>query len=46
LLFSGGITPARGHEGDSAGSDAIVELVKGRIPSNVIREPVFGCTLL
>ena len=46
LLFSGGITPARGHEGDNAGSDAIVELTKGHVPPNVIHEPVFGCTLL
>ncbi len=46
LLFSGGITPARGHEGDNAGSDAIADLMNGRIPPNVIREPVFGCTLL
>ena len=30
LLFSGGITEARGHEGDNAGSDAIIGLVRGK----------------
>ncbi len=29
LAFSGGITAARGHVGDNAGSDAIVGLVMG-----------------
>ncbi len=46
LLFSGGITPSRGHEGDSAGRSAIVQLTKGPAPPKAIREPVFGCTLL
>lgn len=44
LLFSGGITPSRGHEGDSAGRTAIVSLVeKGRSPRNATA--VFGCPL-
>jgi hypothetical protein len=46
LLFSGGITPSRGHEGDSPGRDAIVELVRGEPASAVIQKPVFGCALL
>jgi hypothetical protein len=45
LLFSGGITPSRGHEGDSLGRSAIVSFVlQGRAP--VARAPVFGCSLL
>ena len=45
LLFSGGITPSRGHEGDNAGSDAIVSFVlNGRALIN--HTPVFGCSLL
>jgi len=44
LLFSGGITPSRGHEGDSAGRDAIVSLVEnGASPLNIT--PVYGCAL-
>jgi len=46
LLFSGGITPSRGHEGDSPGRDAIVKLVRGEPASTVIQKPVFGCVLL
>jgi hypothetical protein len=45
LLFSGGITPSRGHEGDNAGTEALVNLVLGRT-SAVDRTPVFGCPLL
>jgi hypothetical protein len=45
LLFRGGITAARGHEGDNAGLDSIVALVTGQEPLS--RETaVFGCTLL
>lgn len=44
LLFSGGITSARGHEGDNAGSDAIASLLGGtQSPTKV--SPVFGCAL-
>jgi hypothetical protein len=43
LLFSGGITVARGHEGDSAGSSAVIGLVAGK-PDRV-RTVVFGCPL-
>jgi hypothetical protein len=46
LLFSGGITPSRGHEGDSPGRDAIVQLIKGNPAPQVIQKPVFGCALL
>jgi hypothetical protein len=45
LKFQGGITFARGHEGDNAGRTAIREfLQEGH--SNLSRTPVFGCSLL
>ncbi len=44
LLFQGGITPARGHEGESAGQDALKSLVAHRT-SLQARSPVFGCAL-
>ncbi len=44
LLFSGGITSARGHAGDNAGRTAIVSLLTTDEPAQ--REtPVFGCPL-
>ena len=44
LLFHGGITPARGHEGDSFGRERIVSLLTtGR--SDRADAPVFGCAL-
>ncbi len=43
LAYHGGITSARGHEGDNPGSDAIAMLVSGRpAPANC---PAFGCPL-
>lgn len=44
LLFSGGITESRGHEGDNAGRSAVTALVRGTA-SQVMRAPVFGCPL-
>lgn len=44
LLFAGGITPGRGHEGDSAGADAIEQLVAQQ-PAARTTTPVFGCEL-
>jgi hypothetical protein len=45
LLFSGGITASRGHEGDNAGRSAVVSLIlKGHAAIN--HTPVFGCSLL
>ena len=44
LLFSGGITAARGHAGDNAGRTAVVSL----LTSDAAEErgtPVFGCPL-
>ncbi|MDX1964940.1 MAG: hypothetical protein SFX18_17450 [Pirellulales bacterium] len=45
LLFSGGITAARGHEGQNAGRAAIISLVNGESAA-LTRTPVFGCPLL
>jgi hypothetical protein len=44
LLFSGGITIARGHAGDNAGRSAIVSLVS-RSTAEQTETPVFGCPL-
>ncbi|MCE9527326.1 MAG: hypothetical protein K8R36_14865 [Planctomycetales bacterium] len=43
LVFQGGITPARGHEGESAGKSAIACWVTGH--SAEANSPVFGCPL-
>jgi hypothetical protein len=44
LLFHGGITAARGHEGDSVGAERIAALVSGARPDSNTA-PVFGCSL-
>jgi hypothetical protein len=45
LRFDGGITPARGHEGDSAGKAAVLAVLAGGGPERT-STPVFGCELL
>lgn len=45
LLFSGGITPARGHEGDSLGRDAVTQLIEAQGSAGRGCSPVFGCPL-
>jgi hypothetical protein len=45
LVFKGGITDGRGHEGDNAGLDAVLALSRGQRPQ-VIRTLVFGCPLV
>ena len=45
LMFAGGITIARGHEGDSAGSRRIESLVNHQIADGSTA-PVFGCSLV
>jgi len=45
LRFSGGITPARGHEGYSLGRRAMLEILDGAATDHD-RTPVFGCPLL
>jgi hypothetical protein len=42
LVFSGGITASRGHEGDSPGHDAVVARLNGQ-EVGCARAPVFGC---
>ena len=44
LLFAGGITSARGHEGDSEGRRAVLALLDHRSTGRT-RAPVFGCSL-
>jgi hypothetical protein len=41
LVFTGGLTPARGHESESVGRDRIAALVLG----SGGKAPVFGCAL-
>ena len=45
LLFQGGITSSRGHEGDNAGRSAVESIVQHKLFSQV-RTPVYGCSLL
>jgi hypothetical protein len=45
LLFSGGITVARGHAGDNLGEAAIVSLLTGGA-AETSRTPVFGCPIV
>jgi hypothetical protein len=45
LLFSGGITASRGHDGENPGRLALVSLIStGR--ADIHGTPVFGCSLL
>jgi hypothetical protein len=44
LRFHGGITPARGHEGESLGKSAVLAAVLGE-PAPADATPVFGCVL-
>jgi hypothetical protein len=44
LLFHGGITISRGHEGDNHGLSAIVALSRSR-SVRIAQTPVFGCSL-
>jgi len=47
LLFQGGITGARGHEGDNTGSDAVISAIANGVQnaSTPTTTPVFGCPL-
>jgi hypothetical protein len=44
LVFEGGITAARGHEGANAGAQAVIDLLLGE-RALVESTPVFGCGL-
>jgi len=45
LLFSGGITSGRGHEGDNPGADIVLALLRGEPTATVQSTSVFGCPL-
>ena len=45
LLFSGGITAARGHFGDNAGVSAIVALLDRPASAGLAKTAVYGCPL-
>ena len=45
LLFSGGITPSRGHYGDNAGLSALMSLLH-HAAAPIRETPAFGCSLL
>jgi hypothetical protein len=45
LEFAGGLTAARGHEGDNDGARSLVALLNGG-RSHAESTPVFGCSLL
>jgi hypothetical protein len=45
LLFAGGITAGRGHEGDNAGKSSITALLNGQTPE-IATAPVYGCSLI
>lgn len=45
LLFSGGVTASRGHEGDSLGTLVLRDIATG-LPPRDSSSPVFGCPLL
>ena len=44
LRFQGGITPARGHEGDNLGKSTVTSIVRGEL-THVGHSPVFGCAI-
>jgi hypothetical protein len=44
LLFAGGITGARGHDGDNVGYGTVLALLRGHAPAKN-RTFVFGCAL-
>jgi hypothetical protein len=44
LLFSGGITGARGHVGDNVGLERAIASLRADSPT-CARSPVFGCLL-
>ncbi len=45
LLFRGGITGARGHEGDNEGQRALLGLIQNNRSSYSRQTPVFGCPI-
>ncbi len=45
LMFHGGITTERGHEGESCGRVSMRDLIAG-LPGTIDHSPVFGCELV
>jgi hypothetical protein len=45
LIFSGGITGARGHAGDNAGRSTLVDLLNRKLTSTTGTN-VYGCSLV
>lgn len=45
LKYRGGLTPARGHQGDSFGVDAVVGIVNEGGGEKLVTGPVYGCAL-
>lgn len=45
LLFAGGVTASRGHEGDNAGGDRLRALLSQQTSTRQAPTPVFGCRL-
>lgn len=45
LVFAGGITGSRGHEGDNPGATAVLALLRGEA-AETREAPVFGCSLV
>jgi hypothetical protein len=46
LLFHGGITRARGHEGNNAGRQALLDLIREGSTPFPSQAPVFGCPVV
>lgn len=44
LIFSGGITSSRGHEGNNTGRKAVVEAIKGNLTKKVFTN-IYGCKI-
>jgi hypothetical protein len=44
LRFSGGLTPSRGHDGDSVGRERVAAVLAGQTP-DAATSYVFGCSL-
>ena len=45
LLFKGGITAARGHEGDNAGKHSLLSVIRKQ-QLEIAESYVFGCSIL
>lgn len=45
LIFSGGITGARGHEGDNDGKSALIKLLNNDKSIRAAQTKIFGCEL-